>query len=102
MSNCCDLIQDKKSRVGNSVSHSNIKTKRMFHVNLQKVKLYSNIIGITFPLKLATRTLKTISKYGNLDEFLQKVKHRNLTEKAKKIKSSILKKKLNSENKTSV
>ncbi|MFA5113951.1 MAG: 50S ribosomal protein L28 [Candidatus Margulisiibacteriota bacterium] len=38
MSRRC-FICDKKAVVGNSVSHSNRKTKRLFKPNLQKVRM---------------------------------------------------------------
>ena len=37
MSKCCAFC-GKKPQVGNSVSHSNIKTKRRFNPNLQHVR----------------------------------------------------------------
>ncbi|MDI6731027.1 MAG: 50S ribosomal protein L28 [Candidatus Margulisbacteria bacterium] len=38
MSRKC-VICDKKSVIGNSVSHSNRKTKRKFNANLQKINI---------------------------------------------------------------
>ncbi len=90
MSNACDLIINKKSRVGNMVSHSNIKTKRMFHVNLQETSLHSNVLNRDIFLKLTTRTIKTVMKYGNIDNFLLRAKPRNLTSEALKLKKLII------------
>ncbi|MFC1511059.1 50S ribosomal protein L28 [Candidatus Margulisiibacteriota bacterium] len=38
MSKRC-FVCDKKSKSGNNVSHSNNKTKRMWHANLQKINI---------------------------------------------------------------
>jgi len=38
MSKRC-IVCDKKSQVGNSVSHSNRKTKRLWNANLQKINI---------------------------------------------------------------
>ncbi|MFC1559485.1 50S ribosomal protein L28 [Candidatus Margulisiibacteriota bacterium] len=36
------IICDKKPKTGNKVSHSNIKTKRMWRPNLQKIRIMLN------------------------------------------------------------
>lgn len=50
--------------VGNSVSHSNKKTKRRFFPNLQTKKLYIPELDKTITLKISTSALRTIDKKG--------------------------------------
>ena len=75
-----------KIRVGNNVSNSNRRTKRIFAPNLQKVSLKSDLLNKTFQLKLTTRTIRTITKYGSLDEYLLHTKAKNMTELGAKLK----------------
>ena len=78
--------------VGHRVSHSNIKTKRRFEVNLVPVKLRSETLGQTFSLRIAAKALRTVDKLGGLDAFLAKAKVENLSDRAAKIKRDIEKK----------
>lgn len=82
MSKTCDFLKNVRSRVGNNVSHSNAKTKRMFHLNLQTLSLYSNILIKSFNIKTTTRTIRTIyNKYeGSFDKFLIGTNANNLTD----------------------
>ena len=57
-------ITGKKAIVGNSVSHSNIKTKRKFNVNLQTKKFYIPEEDSWITLKVSTAGIKTINKNG--------------------------------------
>lgn len=91
MSKSCDLLINKKSRVGNSVSHSNIKTKRMFHVNLQNVCYFSDVLNKKFHLKVSIRAMRTINKYGGFDGFLSSIRLNRLTDFARKVKKLVLK-----------
>lgn len=66
-------------QIGNNVSNSNRKTKRIFAPNLQKVTLKSDLLNKVFQLKLTTRTIRTITKYGGLDGYLLHTKAQNMT-----------------------
>ncbi|KJV68992.1 50S ribosomal protein L28 [Candidatus Neoehrlichia procyonis] len=90
MSRVCDITGRSKS-FGNKVSHSNRKTKRPYFVNLHNVTLISDVLGRSFKLKLASRTLRTIAYKGGLDLFLLNTSSCKLTDKAKKIKNVIKK-----------
>jgi large subunit ribosomal protein L28 len=57
-------ITGKKAIVGNNVSHSNIKTKRKFNVNLQTKKFYVPEEDIWVNLKVSAAGLKSINKKG--------------------------------------
>ncbi len=63
MAKVCD-ITGKRPRVGNNVSHSNIKTKRRFAPNLQKKRFYIPEEDRWITLKVATSTIRTINKNG--------------------------------------
>jgi len=56
---------------GNSVSHANNKTHRMFMANLQSKRIFVPELNRTVRLKLSTRVIRTISKIG-LDATLRK------------------------------
>ncbi|MEI6583700.1 MAG: 50S ribosomal protein L28 [Chitinophagia bacterium] len=57
-------ITGKKPIVGNSVSHSNIKTKRRFLPNLQKKRFFFAEEDRWVTIKLSTDALRTINKNG--------------------------------------
>lgn len=63
MSKVCELT-GKKAIVGNSVSHSNTKTKRMFKPNLKTKKFFIPEENKWVTLKISTSALRTISKKG--------------------------------------
>ncbi|HNW54447.1 MAG TPA: 50S ribosomal protein L28 [Bacteroidales bacterium] len=63
MSRVCELT-GKKMIVGNSVSHSNIKTKRRFYPNLQTKKFYIPEEDKWITLKVSTTALRNINKNG--------------------------------------
>ena len=90
MSRKCDLT-GKKIQTGHNVSNSNCKTNRIFAPNLQTVTLKSDLLNKNFVLKLATRTIRTITKYGSLDEYLLHTKANNMTEFGAKLKAKLKK-----------
>ena len=57
-------ITGKRPQSGNSVSHANNKTKRRFLPNLQKKRFFIPEEDKWITLKLSTKAIKTISKYG--------------------------------------
>jgi len=50
--------------VGNSVSHSNIKTKRRFYPNLQTKRFYVPEEDKWITLKVSTEAIKNVTKNG--------------------------------------
>ena len=91
MSRTCELTNIGVA-TGNKVSHSVIKTKRRFLPNLQNVNLKSDALGVDLNLRLATRTIRTINKYGSLDSFLVNYSYSKLSEKGKILRRRIMKK----------
>lgn len=92
MSRRCDLL-DTGPMSGNNVSHSNVKTRRRFDVNLCNVTLASEALGQKYRLRVAAKTLRTVDFKGGLDGFLMGTKNHKLTTKAKTIKKALIKKK---------
>ena len=63
MARICE-ITGKRPQVGNSVSHANNKTKRRFYPNLQTKRFFIPEENKWITLKLSTKAIKTINKYG--------------------------------------
>jgi large subunit ribosomal protein L28 len=63
MSRICQ-ITGKKVIVGNSVSHSNIKTKRRFYPNLQTKRFFIPEENRFITLRVSAQGLRTINKKG--------------------------------------
>ena len=63
MSRVCQ-ITGKKVVAGNSVSHSNKKTKRKFYPNLQTKKFYIPEEDKWITLKVSTAAIRNINKKG--------------------------------------
>jgi len=57
-------ITGKRRHSARNVSHSNIKTPRWQHVNVQRRRLWVPELGRHVTLKLTTRDLRTIDKIG--------------------------------------
>ena len=64
-------ITGKRKHAANNVSHSNIKTHRWQHVNVQRRRLWVPELGRHVTLKLTTGDLRTVDKIGLL-EFAKK------------------------------
>ncbi|MEO6327331.1 MAG: 50S ribosomal protein L28 [Ginsengibacter sp.] len=59
-------VTGKRPITGNTVSHSNIKTKRRFLPNLQSKRYYIAEEDKWITLKLSTEAIRTINKNGLL------------------------------------
>ena len=57
-------ITGKRKLRARNVSHSNIKTPRWQHVNVQKRRIFVPELGRYVTLKLTTNDLRTIDKIG--------------------------------------
>ena len=75
--------------VGNSVSHSNVKTKRRFLPSLKTVKVASESLGQTFSLRISNAALRTLDFKGGLDAYIVKASDDVLSPKAQKLKRQI-------------
>src|SRR3954467_4090461 len=65
-------LTGKGVQTGNNVSHANNHTRRRFLPNIQSRRLYSEVLGTSIRLRIATSTIRTIEKRGGLDGFLEK------------------------------
>jgi large subunit ribosomal protein L28 len=92
MSRRCELT-GKGPMVGNTVSHSNIKTKRRFLPNLFNVTMQSDALGRSVRLRISANALRTVDHRGGLDAFLIKAKNDELSKRALDLKRKIEKKK---------
>jgi large subunit ribosomal protein L28 len=63
MSKVC-VLTGKRPITGNTVSHSNIKTKRRFLPNLQQKRFFLAEENKWITLKLSTEGIRTINKNG--------------------------------------
>ena len=88
MSRRCELT-GKGVLTGNNVSHSNIKTRRRYLPNLQRVTLQSEALGRSFKFRVAASTLRTVDHRGGLDAFLVKAREGDLSANALKVKKDI-------------
>lgn len=57
-------ITGKKQMVGNNVSHSNRKTKRVFNINLQEKRFFVSSEDRWVTLKVSAHGLRIINKKG--------------------------------------
>jgi large subunit ribosomal protein L28 len=81
MSRVCELT-GKRPVAGNSVSHSNAKTRRRFLPNLQKKKFFIPETGETITLKVSTSALKSINKLG-IFAYMKKLERKGTKSSAK-------------------
>ena len=57
------IVTNKHSVVGNSVSHSNRKTKRRIYPNLKKRRLLNPATGHFMTVTISTSGLRTLAKW---------------------------------------
>jgi large subunit ribosomal protein L28 len=57
-------ITGKRPLVGNNVSHAHNKSKRRQYPNLQIKRIYVEHLGKYVRVRLSTRALKTVTRYG--------------------------------------
>lgn len=88
MSRRCELT-GKGVLTGNKVSHSNIKTRRRYLPNLQRVTLQSDALGQSFRFRIAASALRTVDHRGGLDAFLVKARDADLSPRALKVKQDV-------------
>ena len=90
MSRICPIL-NKGVLVGMNVSHAHNRNKRRFIPNLQVNSLISDTLGITITLRLTVSAIRTIEKYGGLDQYLLQNSNIDLPSKLIKIKKRLMK-----------
>ena len=88
MSKRCELTGVSPLK-GHNVSHAKNKTKRRFLPNLKKVIFRSDILKKDIKLSVANAAVRTVDFKGGLDKFLKSAKKVKLSQKVKKLKTSI-------------
>ena len=88
MARRCSLT-GKGVQSGNNVSHANNRTRRRFLPNIQSRRLFSEVLGTAFRMRIATQTLRTIDKHGGLDGFLLNTADKALPSEMKRLKQRI-------------
>lgn len=88
MSRKCEL-SGKAVATGNRVSHSNIKTRRRWLPNLNRVTLQSEALGRSFRFRISASALRTVDHRGGLDAYLLKTKDDDLSVRALKVKKDV-------------
>ena len=80
-------ITGKGVQVGHNVSHSNIKTKRRFLPNLQRISVLSDTLG-SVRLRITAAALRTIEHKGGVDSFLRNTPDRKLSPEIRRLKAT--------------
>jgi len=76
---------------GNNRSHAMNKSRRRYNPNLQRVGLYSDILGEAVRMRLSTQAIRTVEHNGGIDAYLLETPSSRLTEDAVRLKKRISK-----------
>ena len=90
MARRCELT-GKSVLSGNNVSHAHNKTRRRFLPNIQRVSIFSEVLGRPIRLKVSASAIRTVEHAGGLDKFLADAKEVNLSANARRVRRQILK-----------
>jgi len=69
----CDLLGKKPNRKAMSVSFSHKRNHKVQHVNLQWKRYDSEKLGRRVRMRLSTKGIKTVQKYGGIDAAAEKL-----------------------------
>ncbi|PWN31497.1 uncharacterized protein FA14DRAFT_162742 [Meira miltonrushii] len=83
------LYDSSVLQTGNSIPKSIQKTLRNWKPNVQNKSLRSNILDTVIQTRVTSRALRTISKYGGLDAYLQRRDDKHLVTFGRTIRSAI-------------
>mmetsp|Transcript_13445 Transcript_13445/g.53426 ORF Transcript_13445/g.53426 Transcript_13445/m.53426 type:complete len:150 (-) Transcript_13445:30-479(-) len=72
------LYAGKQIMTGHSISHSNRRTNRRWLPNVHKKTYYSDLLDASFKIPVTTRAMRTIDKYGGLDNYILQSKEKRL------------------------
>jgi large subunit ribosomal protein L28 len=87
MARRCD-VTGTGVQTGNNVSHAHNKTRRRYLPNIQKMTLFSDILG-KVPLKITVDTLRSIERKGGLDAYLLTTSSLKLASEGLKLKNRL-------------
>ena len=63
----CDLLGKRPNRQARVVTFSHKRNKTVQHVNLQWKKYFSDDLGRNVRMRVSTKGMKTVVKYGSID-----------------------------------
>ena len=89
MARRCELT-GKSVLSGNNVSHAHNKTRRRFLPNIQRVSIFSQVLGRPVRFKVSTSAIRTVEHAGGLDKFLADAKEANLSANARRVRREII------------
>jgi large subunit ribosomal protein L28 len=82
------VVTGKAVQVGHNVSHSNVKTKRRFLPNLQRISVLSDTIG-PIRIRMTAAALRTIEHKGGVDEYLRNTPERKMSPAIRRLKRRV-------------
>jgi large subunit ribosomal protein L28 len=82
------VVTGKGVQVGHNVSHSNIKTKRRFLPNLQRISVLSDKLG-PIRLRITAAAIRTIEHKGGIDAYLRDTPDRKLSPEIRRLKRRV-------------
>ena len=68
----CALLGKRPNRQARVVTFSHKRNTKVQHVNLQTKRYYSDELGRNVKLRLSTKGMKTVTKYGSVDAAAKK------------------------------
>jgi len=83
------LFGGATKRFGNNVPKSKHKTLRTWMPNIQTKHLYSEALQQKITLRVTARVLRTVDKYGGLDEYLLGIKDTTLGTEGMRLRLAI-------------
>lgn len=91
MSYSCE-ITGKKRLKGHRVSHANNKTIHFQLPNLKQRQFFLPELGIRYKIKVSTKGVRTIDKYGGLSRYVMKQIPEKLSPRLQKLRKILIKK----------
>jgi large subunit ribosomal protein L28 len=70
----CDLLGKTPNRLARVITFSHKRVKKVQHVNLHWKKYFSDNLKRDVKLRLSTKGMKTVNKYGSIDKAAKKFK----------------------------
>ena len=68
----CDLLGKRPNRQARDISFSHKRHKTVQYVNLQSKSYFSEDLGRNVRMRVSTKAMKTIEKYGGVDAAAKK------------------------------
>lgn len=89
MAQVCEITGTRPQR-GHKVSHANNKSPAKWHLNLQYKKYALPSLSRRITLRVTTRAIRTIDRYGDLTTALLQLNETVFSDRLKKIKRQIV------------